>query len=625
MGIKELIEAEGWEITGDRGKPQVRAYGEIFPLAHPHSIYSKLYREETNPERKFEFMKKLHHLMWPEEIITWNYWTERRYKRYCEGWRIMSWASGSSTGKSVDGAKLGVMDWLADPEGTGIIVASTTLLSLEARVYGYVLRYLKGSQVKCPYQIVRTRPPKIVYHRDDSVHCISALAAVKGTDSTAIGNYIGRHPKRKMILILDEGTDLEPTILNALANLESGGLQFQCIVIGNSSSKNDLHGLLSTPKGGWDSVSPDVFEWETTQHGGLCQYFSPYDSPAIHEKDPVKKKALERFLITSSQIEEKKAKYGENSEQYWRMVLGWWRPESTAETLVTEKFLKEYRPEVRAEFGGIRETHKVGGLDPAFSSGGDQCILRLAVMGADVYGNVVIDFKGDGLLYRIAINPQDERAAELQIADKVIEILTAHRMTLSDIAIDATGQGRALGELIRLRWNVLDVPLKIYTTVGNAKKKSFDVIPMTSSELWLGVRDFIQTGQVRGLDNDAMYQFATRIVNVVNGKIVVESKPEYKARMSAIDPKKAKSPDEADGCCLALQAAIRRYGFSKEQKVVPVPVSWEDRKLQEFLKGQGIGVSGGSEEGYVRGGLPTELGNGFQSGLEDIVKYGKPF
>lgn len=558
-----LLEAEGWDIVEDGGLAWVIAMGERIGYAHPFSVYGKLYRTSGNPSVKYECLRAMHRFAWPQYEATWNYWDERRLRTYCEGYTYISYAGGGSTGKSDFAARLALLFQLAAPTRRTVLVASTTLQALSTRIWGYITRFANQLQIDFPLHCYGGSTPKILYDKKDPIHGMYALAAGKGTDEKAISNWIGRHPKEAMMIILDEATDLDPVLLKSLPNLESGGIDFTCMVIGNSCSKFDLHGCLSTPSLGWKSVDPgkDV-SWPTTQKNGICLYFGPYESPAIHEKDPIKKAALSRFLITKERIEQKKLDYGEKSDGFWRFVLGFWKADSENETVISQKFIETFHTQAAAEWSGLHPLHIVAGLDPAFSSGGDHCILRLAVLGQSIGGSILLDFRGNQLLYHIKIDPRDERSAELQIADKVLEILNTYGVPLSCLCIDSNGQGRALSEVIRLRGKVLESPLKLYAVrQGSTAKNSFDVIIKSSHELWHEFRRFIQTDQIRGLDFTTISQLTSRLVEIKNGKQTLEPKAQYKIRMGTISPSLAHSPDEADAASLALQVAILKFGF----------------------------------------------------------------
>lgn len=566
MQLQELIIKEGWKLTKDKGKDTVIAYDRKFPLVHPFSIHAKLFRESRNPNSKYMHLKSMHDYLWPDTV--WHYWTERRFQEYCQGWDYMVWAGGASTAKSYDAAKLSILFWLGNPKGRAVIIASTTLESLNSRIWGYTSMLIKEMAVEVPYKYFRQPPPKILYDKDDTIHGMFAVAAKRGSDTDAISSWIGRHPKEGMMIVLDEATDMPPAILKALPNLESGVETFHCMAIGNSLSKFDMHGALSTPNAGWESINPVTdTKWETTQKNGCCLFFSCYESPAIHETDPVRKTILSRFLITQQEIEDKEKLYGKNSDSFFRFVLGFWRNDGTDETVISRQFIDDFGVFGKAEWSGMHPLSVVGGLDPAFSTGGDQCILRLAILGQTVDGQIVLDYRDEELLFRIPIIVDKQNSVEIQIADKVLEILAKYNCPLSNVCIDANGAGRGLAEVIRLRGQVLKPAIKIYTTrLGNKAVNSFDVVIKATHELWFSFRDYIQHSQIKGLDRKTVMQLTSRLVVVKGGKQQLELKQDYKNRMGGVAPSLAHSPDEADAAALALQSAIINYGFYPGQK-----------------------------------------------------------
>jgi hypothetical protein len=285
-------------------------------------------------------------------------------------------------------------------------------------------------------------------------------------------------------------------------------------------------------------------------------------------------------------IEEKKKLYGADSDSFYRFVLGFWRDSAADETVISKQFLDEFQVRDLAEWSGIAPLQIVAGLDPAFSQGGDQCILRLAILGQDVNGQLLLDYRKEDLLFRIRISAVADKAAEIQIADQVIAILKRFNCGLGNLCVDANGQGRALAEVIRLRANSIVTPLKIYSTrQGNMAQKSFDVIIKTNYELWLAFREFIQTNQLRGLDTVSIAQITSRLVEVKNGKQILETKQAFKTRMGAVSPGLAHSPDEADAAALALQVAMIKYGFRPGQRY---EVRQDTLEMEKYLIHQKI-------------------------------------
>lgn len=570
-------------------------------------------------------MKAAHDYLWPKTI--WHYWTERRFKKHCEHWNYISLAGGASCAKSYDVAKIIILFWLANPKHRGVIVASTTLESIQARIWGYVVKLLKESAVPVTYQYLGGQVPKILYPENgrgkgkDTIHGIFCVAAKKGDDDQTINSWIGRHPDEALMVVLDECTDMPVALSKAFTNLDSSAKPFQLWAIGNSNSKFDLHGSLSTPKIGWTRIDPmKMTEWETTQKNGICLFFSCYESPAIYENDLIRKNLLRVFLLSSEQIAEKEKKLGKNSEMFWRFVLGFWKGSTTEDTVVSAEFMEAYDITKNAEFSGLWPLVTVAGLDPAFSVGGDKCLLRLGVLGVETSGKVVLDFRGESLKYEIKISAIGE-ASEIQIADETKRILEEKRCELRNVCFDANGQGRALGSLVQLKMGSMWPPIKIYSVkTGSIPANSFDVVIKDYYQLWFCIREFIENGQIKGLDIEALQQFTSRITTRMDsGKIKLESKAEYKRRLATIDPRLAHSPDDADAVALCLQAAIIQFGFAPGQKRDVGPErSFAADKFSAWRREIEL-----QEENHSK--RPESVSARFKSPMSTLLEYKRPF
>lgn len=629
--VEKLIFLEGWTVEGAGTGKYVVLDGEKVgicdertgELNHPVTVHLKMYRDSINPETKFKHMKAAHDYLWPHHKGTWNFWTERRFRTHCEPWKCVTYAGGASCAKSFDAAKIAIMFWVANPRKRGVLVMSTTLEALNTRIYGYVTRLIQEMVVGLPWKSFSGNNPRIIFPQrrgfpPDFVHSIAAVAAKKGDDDTAISSLIGRHPTEGLLVVCDEGTDMPMAILGAVPNLAAKIKTFQLMCIGNSNSKYDLHGALSTPRAGWRSVDPLVdFKWETTQPGGVCLFFSCYESPAILEEDSEKRVRLSKIFITLPQIAEAMENYGEKSEKFYRFTLGFWRSDGTEDLVMSQQFLSEYPVSGRTEWGGQYPLRRVAGLDPAFSTGGDGCIFRIGLLGTDSDGLDVLDFREESLLFEIKIDPTVQLSAEKQIAHKVVALCKEHGVGIGDICIDSNGQGRALSSVIDLTARTLETPIKIYSNQsGNLQVNSFDVVIKTPHELWYSFRDFIQHGQIKGLDAVTLRQLSSRKEFLKNGKKILEPKNDYKKRMGAQSPGMAHSPDEADAAALCLQAAILRYGFTPgKRREVIIEQGFEHEKMREFRLMHEMGSSVSSKISLE---TPT-LSATFSGTLEDMV------
>lgn len=586
--IYSLIEAEGWNVITDTDNTQkIQAYGETFPLTHPLNVHLKLYRTLSNPERRYFHMKKVHDILWPDDRKSWNYWAERRFRKHCEAYNYITYAGGGSIGKSYDAAKIALIFYLANPEKRTVIVASTTLAGADSRIWGYVKKLFSKIKIQLPLSYSSHPNPKILFDKKkagrsedaykdnikDTIHGMFAIAAKKGDDDEAISGWIGRHPDDSMLLVLDEATDMPLAITKAFPNLDSKPEKFQLIAIGNSNSKYDLHGTLSTPKVGWANINPmrDV-EWETTQRNGVCLFFSCYESPAIHETDPEKKAVLSTIFLTKEQVENKEKELGKDNDEFWRFVLGFWKTSSSADVVIDQDYISRFKVNELAEWSGVYPISMVWGLDPAFTTGGDSCILRLAMLGVDIDGRVVLDFRGDKLLYRIPMVANQSKSLELQVVDNVIDILVSEGAKVENGCIDANGSGRMLGETLLLRYNSrfkkneFSLPKKVITSrLGNGLRNVKDdgTVVRTAYDLWMEFKGFMEHQQIRGLDSTSIIQLTHRLVIVdeTTRKPKLESKKDFKRRMGHIMKSMSRSPDEADAGSLCLQSAVVNLGF----------------------------------------------------------------
>lgn len=577
-------------------------------------------------------MKAAHDYLWPDTV--WHPWTEQRFREHCNDWMFMSWAGGASTTKSYDAAKIALLFFYADPKRRAVVVASTTLESIEGRVWGYISNLHRTCAVPQNIEVVVGKPPKLLFNykrhgikSKDKIHGMFAVAAAgQGSeDKEKIKNWIGRHPDNGLLVILDEATDLPTAIAGAFPNLDTAQGSFQCVAIGNSNSKDDLHGLMSTPLVGWENIDPMlVKKWNTTLQKGVCLFFSCYDSPAIREKDPIKKAKLSRFLITEEKLKDKEKNLGKDSDLFWRMVFGFWRSSSTDQKVISKPFLEAFKPNVAAEWYGIRPLSIVAGLDPAFSSGGDKCILQFAILGQAANGQVVLDYRKEDLQFNVPILA-NAGPAELQIADFVSKKLVEFKCDIRNLCIDCTGQGRAIGSVIKLTMQSQFDPLKIYSVkVGQNNKNAFDCLVKSSYTLWDDLRGFIETQQIKGLGKIVIAQITSRLYyQDKNGKKTLESKKEFKSRMAVANPAIAHSPDEADAAGLCVQSAIMNFGFSPGQVI---EISQPKTPFTDKFQAQVMQAKPHVPEGYQPVVTVCALPRAsFSAGVETITRGRRPF
>lgn len=490
------------------------------------------------------------------------------------------------THNSFDAARIAILFWLANPTGRTVLVASTSLGDLESRIWGYIKKfYLIENTLELPGKMYSANAPKILLRKEDSVHGMFALPLQKGTSQRTASTLIGRHPDEGFLAVIDEGTDVTPGFIDAIPNWQQGVETFQLIVIGNSSSRFDPHGLMSKPLSGWHTVDPDYdTEWDTKN--GKCLYFDCYQSPAILDKDEEKRKKLGKFLFTEESIEKNKLKYGDNTPGFWRFVRGFWPKDDLVKTILTpvmcDKFHVEDTP---TEWEGTMPLIRLAGLDPAFHSDGDDCVFRWATLGMATSGKMVLDFGGKQNVHYIRIDDSSKEPAEYQILSQTKVLCEKLGIPPKNLAVDVWGSGSGLGAILAKEWSkdIYQVASSGHPTETlvslQTDDRACDVYDRRITELWFSVRQLVQTEQIKGLDPIAMEQFCTRLYEFKSNKYKIEPKPDYKIRLGKVD-NHYKSPDEADSVCLVVDLARLYFNFISTN--VGSPITRESILMHKF-------------------------------------------
>ena len=588
---KSKIFMSTYKVIKQNGKTLIEAYGRTFPYTDPLNIELFLYKINYQGQG-WKHMRNAAFLLWPEKRETWHYWTERRFQAHCAGYNTITLAGGASTAKSHDAAMIALLFWLANPKERTVLVASTSLSDLQTRIWGYLQKFYTiehNQNITLPGKLLSAGiSPKILYDKRDPQHGIFAVPLKPGKDSKPSSNLIGRHPKDGLLAIIDEGTDVNPGFLDAKDNWEQGVNTFQLMVIGNSNSKFDPHGLLSKPIGGWHTVNPDTdSEWETKQ--GICLYFDCYQSPAIHEKNLDKKKKLGKFLFTEEKIEAAKVSRGENTPNFWRFVRGFWPEDDVVQSVLSLLICDKFHVEDSAMWDGTKSLIRIAGIDPAFHSDGDDCVFRWATLGInDITGKMTLDFGTKKNIHYIKIDDTSPEPPEYQIMYKCQELCKKLGISTRNVAVDTWGAGSGFGALIEKEWSkeIMHVEssgrASDIAVSSQSDEVASDVYDRRVTELWFSMRELVLGDQIRGLDPISMEQFCTRTYETKGRKYSIEQKKDYKMRLGKVD-NHYKSPDEADAATFIIDLARQLYGLRAERTLT---VEEKESRVSENLKKQ---------------------------------------
>jgi hypothetical protein len=502
---------------------------------------------------RYQHARMLADMIWRsepgKEAFRWHPDMETSLEEFCRTNEVVI-SGPASAGKTFAAALFAVLFWLCAPQETGVLGCSTTLRGLKERLWSE-MRMLYTRALPFIGKIGRLVDSdlQIQSYKGATKHGIFGLAVAQGEEQKALDRIIGFHPRR-VLVIMDELTGIPWAIIAALTNLFTAKQKAQAIGLGNACYYFDSHGQMCEPKDGWNSVTVDSERWET-KRGGICLHYDGFKSPNITAG-----KIIYDFLLSQADIDKTEKEYGMDSPQMWRFRRGFWCPEGTTKTVLNDSLIRKFMAMDYCLWEG--PITKWAGLDPAFE-GGDRCVLRFAVTGKSDAGIDTLEFEKP-VVIKPSVTAKDP--LHYQIARQVREECIARGVDIRHFGMDVTGEGGALASIIAEEWSpgmhqvefggkASDHPVSEINRKP-CSKEYFDKV----TELWFTLRIVLMLGQIRGLDAETAAEFCSRLY-VVDGITWVESKREMKARPGA------RSPDNADACCVVLDMVKHRGGLGK--------------------------------------------------------------
>ncbi len=455
---------------------------------------------------------------------------------------------------------------VASPEYVKVFITSTSLDESRGRIWGVVEgywaeicrffggeQYMQAKLVSSLGKIVRINPDG----KQNQLSGITLVAGGKGQDKDA-STKIG-FKNRCVIFIADELPLLTHALYNtAITNLQSNDyLQF--IGIGNPTSPFDPLGVFMEPEDGWASVDENFDGWKTKR--GYCIRFDGEKSPNVLAGREVWKGILSLRTVTDL-----RESLGPKSAEYYRMVRGYLSPDGDANAIYTEVEIITSGSQHKVSTW-LNSPTWIAFLDPAFSHGGDEavaCFCRIGEYYSAIHSKNVKGIERAETLNLMAkvdaSNKESDR--NQQLVNLFHEECVKRGIKVEDRGSDATGAGDPFATLMALTMGrgfqmVSFAGAPSDKTVGNTNgRNGKDRFANRVSELWYVGKDFVKSGQVRGLDPETCIQMCARMYKLVDReKVEVESKKIMKQRTNG------KSPDRADAFFGCIEIARRRHGF----------------------------------------------------------------
>jgi hypothetical protein len=505
-----------------------------------------------------------------------------------------------SSGKSFSACTDALADYYVWPECTSIIVTTTTRESLENRIWGELKKYHRIARKRWPElpgHLIEGRQRIITDDKDDEGeegrdfrNGIMGLALKRGNEMSNIADYAGLKNIRVRVLA-DELSHFPKSFIDIISNLDANH-DFCFYGMGNPKETTDALGIICEPAthlGGWEAgidQAAGTKTWETKRPQGIAIQLPGDDSPNLDG-------SLEIPLITKDMMDRDEAFYGKDSWQYQMMNLGRMpRGQGSRRVLTRQMAIK---------FGAMNEpvwqSHirkRIAFLDAAYRGvGGDRCIFGVLEFGeesdsspkvndsplAQNFLGVVTRKQIIALTDLVSVPIDDTSGGDLpedQIVRFVMQRCIAAGIPSEDVFIDA-GMRTSLVTAFSRIWspNIESVDCGGRPTAQPVSREidtpADQYYSKFITELWFAVRLCVESGQMRGMTEDLLYEFCIREWKITMGnKIELESKTDMKTRLG-------RSPDLADSFAIGIFGARQRgFTISKLGNYIPDSVPLPD-------------------------------------------------
>ena len=500
-------------------------------------------------------------------------------------------AGSASTGKTFCVALWCVFDWLAQPDCTTTLVGSTTIESLDDRIWRDIsgiyraLIYKIGDIVDHKRAIYYRNPGKTDGGNREFHNAIKCIAIEKGSEGKKVVVSTKGRKNLRFRVMLDEMTEMDMYVSDFKVNLASNA-DFVAYGIGNPANGRNPHRELALPLGHND-FPPEHVNWKQWKtRTGVCVFVSGLDTPNM-KVGPEDEPPFPYLATHSTIARQLELCYGnKNSLLYWQNAIGGWPAAGVQTSVLTEALVVSSNTLQEPAWADSPEM--LMALDPAFTVGGDNAAL--------CYGKL-----GDGLCQMIADPSGSFHASSLKkalhlqaiellqldqsgdyitnLATAVVDKMLMLRVKPKNFCLDVSSDGGRVAQAIMRELesrgieNFTDIVL--ISSMGTPtdrrvsevdSRKCSDVYDRRVSEYWFAVATAIITRCFFGLDpkSEAAQQFYSRGILSKNKKQAVITKKEMKSIYG-------RSPDESDAVAYLIELARRQGLYFIGDDKVEVP------------------------------------------------------
>lgn len=497
---------------------------------------------------------------------------------------------GASQGKTYSASAYFLLDWLADPQQTRIQVMSTREDHLIKNLFADFQRMYRGSMLPLPGT---AESKSITFNEQAKKEGFGIFVLVAQHSPNAGGVIKGakvkpRHPwlpsvisdSTRLRLLIDEAQEVPPSIFNEIPNLYSSMRKgdpesIKIVMAANPSDEHSNYGRNCEPAGGWATVkdNPYIEMWEGKTGWLVCRL-----NAARSENVLSRKEVYPRLLSYEGYLRIIRQEGSDNAPGVWTQIYGMFPPQGAKAQIISGPVLEGAKGEWIFE----SIPTEMAACDPAFT--GDNPTLATGRHGWASHWRT-----DDGVTIKVARQYaiQVDRVSVLrhgdtqEIADQVMSICRERGITPDQLAVDHTGTGRGVGDIISSQWyhKVDRVSLNSARAMERAPivllnysekatdtkvveediKTCYEMYDGLVTELWYAAAQLMRYGVVkvgRMIDPETMSELLGRKGQPAagkNDKVRVESKAAHKA-------KGAKSPDRGDSVTMLIHVARTTEG-----------------------------------------------------------------
>lgn len=524
--------------------------------------------------------------IWGREY-DWHSWAQKKAQALCSA-NAVGFVGCKDSGKSEDLATWILCNWFADPVNTLCIVTSTDNKSAEQRIWGAIVRRYRQACNNLGMEIGRLVSSQHIIKLDDSEYevgansSISLVAAGDQYKEEALKKLQGRKNKR-IFLVLDELQDCSPDVTEkAVWNLKGKGV-FHVAAACNANSILGPEGKFFEPANGWMSVDEETETWQINVAGikGIALHMDGEKSPN-NEHFEKTGKIKYSYLIKPDDVASAKASLGPTSPTYRRQYKGFWPSADVDQDHVfTEILIKKHHALEKADWPYESRPHKLLGVDPSFTSGGDRFVCTYGEYGKALNGLWTLNIVQQYTLNRPKPKEGEEEEYAYAMLTEVVKLKEKLGIDNENIGVDSSAGGLfwAMGQRGLLKgWLPVDFSGSPSDKPISAAEKMRDeegeeVMPKDlfvnrTTELMYVLRYFMESNQLRGVTPELAREMVLRKFTHRGKKIILESKKDMKKRVGF-------SPDLLDSAEIFADVARERF------KAVAGGVALEQRRADK--------------------------------------------